>query len=391
MATDTNRSQTFLPASTDPRFDPFQLLAESVKEYAVFTLDPDGNVSSWNIGAERITGYKSEEILGRCFSEFYTAADGASGKPQTLLETAVLKGRCADEGQQRRNGGELFWARVTLTAVRNADETVRGFVNVVQDLTEWKRAETSVNTSEAALHASQAALYTAENALLASEARYRTLFEYSKVGVVLADDQSFYIDANAGACRMLGYSRDELIGLHASDIVAPAEIQHIGPALGEINSESDHYREWLFRRKDGSVFAGDVVATLMPDRTLLGIISDISDRKRAHEYREHLASIVESSLDAIIGTDLNAIITSWNAGAEKTFGYSKDEMMGSSNTRLVPGDRRDEENRLLAQLVRGERVEPLETLRRTKDGRLLDVLVTASPIKDASGQVVGAS
>jgi PAS domain S-box-containing protein len=224
-----------------------------------------------------------------------------------------------------------------------------------------------------------------------NDPRYEILFEYAQVGIVITDAESFYIDANPSACRMLGYSRDELIGLHASHIVTEAEVPHIGRALGEIDGELEHRREWQFRRKDGSVFSADVIATKMPDGTLLGIINDISDRKRADDYREHLAAIVESSRDAIISKDLNGIITSWNKGAESIFGYVAAEIIGSSITELIPEDRPHEEAFILDSLRRGERVEIAETVRRTKDGRLIDVSLTASPIKDASGRIVGAS
>ena len=110
----------------------------------------------------------------------------------------------------------------------------------------------------------------AEEALRASEARYRTLFEHAPDGILIADPESYYLDANASMCRMLGYTRDELIGLHASDIVSQTEIQHIGPALSVIKAKSDYHREWQFRRKDGSVFAAEVIATTMPDGNCWG-------------------------------------------------------------------------------------------------------------------------
>ena len=104
-----------------------------------------------------------------------------------------------------------------------------------------------------------------------------------------------------------------------------------------------------------------------------------------------LASIVESSDDAIIGKDLNGIITDWNKGAARTFGYTAGEIVGTSIMRLVPADRRDEEDQILAKIKRGESVEHLETLRRAKDGRSIPVSITASPIKDAGGKVTGIS
>ena len=116
-----------------------------------------------------------------------------------------------------------------------------------------------------------------------------------------------------------------------------------------------------------------------------------SERKQAEMALSRLAAIVESSGDAIIGKDLNGIITSWNKGAEELFGYEASEMMGASIMRLIPTDRQDEEDRIKEKVRRGENVEGFETLRQTKDGRLIDISVTASPIKDVNGKVIGVS
>ncbi len=128
------------------------------------------------------------------------------------------------------------------------------------------------------------------------------------------------------------------------------------------------------------------------------IANDVTDRVRAEQETERvatisrrLAAIVESSEDAIVGKDLDGIVTSWNSGAEALFGYTAAEMVGTSIFVLVPPDRVDEETRLLQRIRRGESVVQLETVRRTKDGRLIDLSITASPIRDASGHVVGAS
>jgi PAS domain S-box-containing protein len=121
-------------------------------------------------------------------------------------------------------------------------------------------------------------------ALRASEARYRTLFEYAPYGIVIADRQSRYLDVNANACRMFGYTRDEFIGLDATHIVVPSEFPHIDVALKEIKSgDHAHQREWRFRRKDGSTFAAEVLATEMPDGNLLGMIRDITERRQIEE------------------------------------------------------------------------------------------------------------
>src|SRR3984885_915384 len=117
----------------------------------------------------------------------------------------------------------------------------------------------------------------------------------------------------------------------------------------------------------------------------------VTERNQADLISRLLAAIVDNSDDAIVGKDLNSIITSWNQGAERIFGYTAKEMIGTSILRLIPSDRQGEEEEILARLRRGERSEHFETVRVTKDGRQLDVSLTISPIKDASGQVVGAS
>lgn len=119
--------------------------------------------------------------------------------------------------------------------------------------------------------------------------------------------------------------------------------------------------------------------------------SDVTERNQAEIISQRLAAIVDSSDDAIVGKDLNSIVTSWNAGAERIFGYSASEMIGTSIMRLIPPDHQAEEDHILSRIRRGQRVDPIETVRVGKDGRLLDVSITVSPIKDSSGKVIGAS
>jgi PAS domain S-box-containing protein len=120
-------------------------------------------------------------------------------------------------------------------------------------------------------------------------------------------------------------------------------------------------------------------------------VRDITERKKAELVSNRLAAIVESSDDAIIGKDLHSIITSWNRGAEKVFGYTASEMVGTSIMRLIPADRQDEEEHILKKIRRGESLERFETHWQTKDGRLINISVTISPIKDATGKVIGVS
>jgi PAS domain S-box-containing protein len=148
------------------------------------------------------------------------------------------------------------------------------------------------------------------------EARYRALFEHAADGIVIADEASYYLDANPAMCRMLGYTRDELIGLHASDIVCPDEVAHIAPALRVIHAKADYHREWRFRRKDGTTFEAEVMATAMPDGNLLGIVRDITARKAAERaLLEREAQLRIASRVAKLGAwsvDLASRAISWS-------------------------------------------------------------------------------
>ena len=142
----------------------------------------------------------------------------------------------------------------------------------------------------------------------------------------------------------------------------------------------------------------DVSLTISPVRDSKGriigaskIARDITDRKQAEQSRSLLAAIVDSSDDAIVSKNLDGIITSWNKSAERIFGYTAEEAIGQHITLIIPSDRHTEESDILARLRRGERVDHFHTVRRRKDGSLLDVSLTISPVRDSSGRVIGAS
>jgi PAS domain S-box-containing protein len=139
---------------------------------------------------------------------------------------------------------------------------------------------------------------------------------------------------------MLGYTRAEMIGLHASDIVSESEVQHIGPALGTIKARADYHREWRFKRKDGSFFAAEVIATMMPDGNLLGMIRDITERKQAGEKlrksQEQLAGVIGSAMDAIITVDDQQRIVLFNSAAERMFLFPTEDAIGQPLDRFIP-------------------------------------------------------
>ncbi|MDB6165114.1 MAG: hypothetical protein JWQ83_254, partial [Lacunisphaera sp.] len=183
----------------------------------------------------------------------------------------------------------------------------------------------------------------AEESMRASEERYRTLFEYAPDGIVIADAGSNYIDANASACRIFGYTREEFIGLHASDIVVPSELEHIQPALSTLHQQSDYHRQWRFRRKDGSTFPAEVIATKMPDGNLLGMIRDITERQKAAETlrasEERFRQLIENASDIIAVVDEAGVIRYHGPSTFRLLGYTPEEMVGRRSTDLIhPAD-----------------------------------------------------
>lgn len=206
---------------------------------------------------------------------------------------------------------------------------------------------------------------------------------------------------NKSAERIFGYTAEEAIGQPILLIIPShlhAEEVSILTRLGS-GEHIDHY-ETVRRRKDGQLI--EVAVTVSPVRDEQGsivgaskIVRDITERRQATrkmaEVRNLLSLIVASSDDAIVSKDLNGIITSWNRGAERMFGYTAEEMIGSSILRIIPSDRHSEEAAILSKLRRGERVDHYETLRRKKDGRLFDISITVSPLTDDDGNVIGAS
>ena len=193
-----------LPERESGRQELVALLVADVEDYAILVLDVNGNVVTWNAGAERINGYRSEEIIGRHFSLFYPPEDIADGKPEHELAIAAANGRTADEGWRLRKDGTRFWANVGITALRDRAGTLRGYGKVTRDLTERR---------------------VADLALRASEERFRLMVDsvqdYAILTLSPAGDVTSW---NAGAERIKGYRSEEIIGRHFSLFYPPEDV-----------------------------------------------------------------------------------------------------------------------------------------------------------------------
>jgi PAS domain S-box-containing protein len=202
---------------------------------------------------------------------------------------------------------------------------------------------------------------------------------------------------NAGAERMFGYTAEEMIGQSILRLIPPEMHDEETRILERIKAGQriEHY-ETVRLTKEGQSLP--VSLTISPIRDTRGrivgaskIARDISEQKHLSELQERMAAIVESSDDAIISKDLNGIIRSWNPGAERIFGYTEEEIVGQHISTIAAPDRLDEIPSILERISRGERVDHYETKRKTKDGKILTVSLTVSPIRDAAGNVIGAS
>jgi PAS domain S-box-containing protein len=202
---------------------------------------------------------------------------------------------------------------------------------------------------------------------------------------------------NPSAERLFGFSTDEAIGQHIRIIAFPEQLAEEEEILDRIRrGESVELLETIRRRRDGSLV--EVALTVSPIRDPGGeivgasrIARDIGDRRRMELQALRLAAIVNSSEDAIVSKDLRGRITSWNPAAERMFGYTADEAVGQSILLIIPEERRAEEDHVLSRIAQGLSVEHFQTVRRRKDGQLIDVSLAVSPIRDSTGRVVGAS
>src|SRR5690349_17598536 len=187
-----------------------RLILASIEDFAIFMLSPEGRVESWNLGAERIKGYRADEILGEHFSLFYPPEDVAAGKPDADLREAAARGRFEDEGWRVRKDGSRFWANVVISVMRDAAGRVEGFAKVTRDLTERRRTH---------------------EALRESDERFRVLVEnVEDYAIFRLDPDGRIATWNIGAERIKGYRAAEIIGRHFSVFYAPEDLAAGKPA-----------------------------------------------------------------------------------------------------------------------------------------------------------------
>jgi PAS domain S-box-containing protein len=279
----------------------FQLLVQSVKDYAIFLLDPEGRVSSWNDGAERIKGYSIDEILGQHFSIFYPSDAIAARKPHQELKIAVREGRFEEEGWRIRKDGSRFWASVTITPLYR-DGILQGFAKVTRDLSEHKATEMR---------------------LRASEEKYRQLVSGVKDhAIFMLDPDGHVVTWNEGSQAINGYAADEIIGKHFSVFYPEEENKDNAPArdLKIAAAQGSFVNETWRVRKDGSRFWASIVLTALREGSghLYGfskVIRDMTERKQRDVQIQQLNEELRSKIVQL--DESRRVVESHSLGLQK--------------------------------------------------------------------------
>jgi PAS domain S-box-containing protein len=302
-------------------------IVNSIEDYAIFVLDTEGYVRTWNKGAEKIKGYSEKEILGKHFSIFYPKEAIQANHPQHELEVAQKKGSYEEEGWRIRKNRTLFWASVTITALYEQSNLV-GFVKVTRDLTERKKYEEDLRQSEE---------------------KFRLLIESTEdYAIFMLDPRGYIMNWNKGAERINGYTEEEILGKHFSvfypkEAIASNHPQHeLDIALKTGRHEEEGWR----LRKDRTPYWSNVIITALYNEknNLIGyskITKDLTARKHFEEKlgqsEEKFRLLIESIQDyAIFMLDTKGYIKTWNKGAEKIKGYSEQEILGKHFSIFYP-------------------------------------------------------
>lgn len=372
--------------SFDPKKQPsaetFQLLVDSVTDYALYMLDPDGRIMTWNAGAERFKGYSAQEIVGEHFSRFFSQEDRDASLPSRALATAAREGRFEAEGWRLRKDGSRFWAHAILDAIRADDGSLLGFAKITRDVTDKKERE---------------------RALRESERRFQLLVNsVEDYAIYMLDLQGRITTWNAGARRFKGYEADEIIGQHFSKFFLPADQRDGLPAhiLKTATEQKRFEMEGWRLRKDGGRFLAHVIVDAVhdDDGSLIGfakITRDITEKRRleeaSHQSALQLKLLVQGVRDyAIYMLDAQGMITSWNSGAQAIKGYAEEEVQGRHFSLFYTEEDRvrgSAEAALKMALEEGKF--EAEAQRVRKDGSLFWAHVVIDPIYDEAGEHVG--
>jgi PAS domain S-box-containing protein len=346
---------------------------------AVIATDLDGRVTFMNGVAQSLTGWDQGEAVGKPIQELFKLVDETSREPECPVARVLRDGKSDGSGRPAllvsRDGTEVP-VEDNSSAIRNEKGKTTGVVLVFRDITQRKEAE---------------------RALREEEERFRTIADTTPVMLWLSGPDGLCNFFNQSWLDFTGRTMEQEIGYGWADNIHPDDLRRcLDVYMSALEKRTGFISEYHLRRFDGEYrwVLSSGAPRYTKDREFAGFTGsciDIADRKQAEEAAHSLALIVESSEDAIISKRLDGSIVSWNAAAERMYGYTSDEARGKNICILAPDERRDEVTEIFEELKRGGSIPHLETVRRTKDGRLIDVALTISPTRDEAGQLTGAS
>ena len=350
----------------------FRSLVESIKDDAMFLLDHEGRIASWNAGAERITGYTAAEIVGEHVSRLYAFNEIELGRPQEELAIATRAGRFEGEGWRIRKDGAPYWAGVMMTTIQDPSGEIRGYTTVSRDLSEGRRSET----------------------------RYRALLEATPDAIIIVNQEGRIELANAQTESLFGYARPDLVG-QPVDMLVPERFRGVrgghptGCFKSSMNRGAGAGLERLAVRSDGTEFPVEI--TISPLETEDGVVAlaairDGTERKRAEN---RFRALLESAPDAMVIVDQNGCIELANAQMERLFGFTRPELIGKTVDMLVPerfrGSHAGHRHNFFAAPKRRAMGEGRELFGLRRDGTEFPVEISLSPLEDPSGSSVTAT
>ncbi len=414
-AVDSGSASGKTDAASDKSFkavtkDRFERIIDEVEDYAIISLNASGIISSWNRGAEKIKGYKAEEIIGKHFRLFYTRDEKEAKFPEQLLAKAAETGRANHEGWRLKKDGTRFWGSISITAIHDDNGHLTGFLKVTRDLTEKRIAEDSLsNYVEEIQHKNEE--------LRKSQDRYQRMVEEIKdYAIIQLDPDGIVLEWNLGAEKVNGYKPKEIIGKSLRlfythddrETRLPERLLKTARDLGSVTHEGwrvrkDGRRFWAYvaitalHNEKGEVFGYSKITRDLTDKRVAEdrISNYVEELKQKNEQlqqsEERYYRMIEEVEDyAIIFLDLDGYIRHWNAGAEKIKGYSREEAVGK-NFRLFY-TRADIENglpeKLLQEaLITGKVIN--EGYRLRKDGTAFWASVVITALHGKNKEVIG--
>jgi PAS domain S-box-containing protein len=353
----------------------FQTLIAELEDYAIFLLDPDGIISTWNKGAQRIKGYLAEDVIGKSHKLFYTAEDREARMPEKLINLAIQNGKVIHEGWRVRKNGEHFWGNVTITALHNDKGGLTGFLKVTRDLTERRNAEIAQYTYTQQLEKNNEALRKSE------ERYHKMVAEVQDYAIILLDPTGIVLDWNKGAQKVKGYLPEEIIGKSFKLFYTPEDLKQNFPErlLHEAVVKGSTLNEGWRMRKDGTRFWGSVSITALHGShgEITGfskVTRDLTVQKIADDQLREFANELKSKNEilrkseeryhrmidevqdyAILLLSKEGNIENWNSGAMHIKGYTAEEIVGKHFRIFYPSE----------DAVRGLPEQLLEIARRT--------------------------